>query len=150
MPTSFKVEIKDGGDDDDDEEDDDEIEVSHWLIAAYPIGTSCFLFQISMWSGLWKTLDCKKCLDGQLTKLIITKTSVLCRTMETAGFLQKRIYDEVDKSLSLSLNSTSVIKCCMASKTNKDTLRGTKVSYYINKLDNYNMYKERNQISNQN
>ena len=52
MPTSFKVEIKDGGDDDDDEEDDDEIEVSHWLIAAYPIGTSCFLFQISMCSGL--------------------------------------------------------------------------------------------------
>lgn len=47
MPTSFKVEIKDGGDDDD-EEDDDELEVSHWLIAAYPIGTSFFLFQISM------------------------------------------------------------------------------------------------------
>lgn len=45
MPTSFKVESKDC-DDDDEENSDDEIEVSHWLIAAYPIGTSCFLFQL--------------------------------------------------------------------------------------------------------
>ena len=66
MPTSFKVESKDWGDDD--EEDDDEIEVSHWLIAAYPIGTSCFLFQICMSSGLCKTLDCKKCPNGQLNR----------------------------------------------------------------------------------
>lgn len=121
MPTSYKVEGKDRGDDD--EDNDDEIEVSHWLITGYPIGTSCFLFQICMSSGLCKTLDCKKCLDGQLKqKLSVTKRHLCCAGLETAGFLQKRIYDEVDESLTTT-------KCCMVSKTNEDTLRETEVSY---------------------
>lgn len=60
MPTSFKV---DGKDDDDDE--DDESEESHWLIAVYPIGASCFLFQMcAMW--IVQDLDCKECLNKQL------------------------------------------------------------------------------------
>ena len=52
MTTKFKVEGK--TDDDDDEKDDDEIEVSHWSIATYPIGASCFLFQICVPCGLCK------------------------------------------------------------------------------------------------
>lgn len=41
MPTSFQVEEEE----DDDEEDDDDTEVSQWSIAAYPIGSSNFLYQ---------------------------------------------------------------------------------------------------------
>ena len=49
MPTSFKVEVNRDDDDDDEEEDDeDDNGVFQWLIAAYPTGTSCFLFQRCM------------------------------------------------------------------------------------------------------
>jgi len=53
-PPASKLNAK-TDDDDDDEDDDDEIEVSNWLIAAYPNGASCFLFQIFAPCGLCRT-----------------------------------------------------------------------------------------------